>query len=130
MQNNTSIMKARLNEEKEKDPEFLKRAICVLELPFVVDEQQVGNFFKKCDGGVKRLEIIRSGALVFSAAFVEFNKQKGKKKAIELSEKVGQEYDVIILSAEDFLEDKIPTRREVSKTPQNKTQNGGPCKNQ
>jgi len=74
------------------------------------------------------LEIIRSGALVFSAAFVEFNKQKGKKKAIELSEKVGQEYDVIILSAEDFLEDKIPTRKTVS-TGGAKAVNG-PCKNQ
>ncbi|EFC39049.1 hypothetical protein NAEGRDRAFT_81388 [Naegleria gruberi] len=130
MQNNTSMMKQRLNEEKDKDPEFLKRTICVLELPFVVDEQQVGNFFKKCDGGVKRLEIIRSGALVFSAAFVEFNKQKGKKKAIELSEKVGQEYDVIILSSEDFLEDKIPTRKEASKSAGSKNTTGGPCKNQ
>ncbi|KAL9645250.1 hypothetical protein ABK040_002450 [Willaertia magna] len=126
MENNTSLLKRKLNEEKDKDPEFLKRAIVVLELPFVVDENQVQNFFKKCDGGLKRLEIIRSGALVFSAAFIEFNKQKGKKKAMELSDKVGQEYDVIIVPAEDFLEDKIPTRKDYK----DQAQKSGPCKNQ
>lgn len=100
----------------------------MLELPFVVEEDEVNGFFKKCDGGVKYAEITRSGALVFSAAFVEFNKPKGKKKAIDMAWHFVQEFDVIVVSAEDFLEDQIPTREELLEMAKSKNKKG--CRTQ
>jgi hypothetical protein len=99
-----------------------------LELPFVVEEDEVIGFFKKCDGGVKHVEITRSGALVFSAAYVEFNKPKGKKKCIDMAWHFVEEFDVIVVSAEDFLEDQIPTREMLLEKARGKKKGG--CKNQ
>jgi hypothetical protein len=128
LENNITLLKRKLNEKCNADKTFLQRAICVLELPFVVEEEEVNGFFKKCDGGVKYVEITRSGALVFSAAFVEFNKPKGKKKAVEMAWHFVEEFDVIVVSAEEFLEDQIPTREELLASAKDKGKKG--CKTQ
>lgn len=90
--------------------------VVLFELPFVVDESDVRKWFSKCGGGVKSMEVYRSGALVFSTALIELQQKKGVKKAIELanntnSSNINGEFDIIIMSATDFLEGKKIPRK-------------------
>eukprot|EP01027_Heterolobosea_sp_BB2_P009478 GEZU01013951.1.p2 GENE.GEZU01013951.1~~GEZU01013951.1.p2 ORF type:complete len:107 (+),score=12.82 GEZU01013951.1:67-387(+) len=46
----------------------------------------------------------RSGALVFSSAIIEFNKKKGVKKSLDLCNGFSDEFDIVIIEANEFLE--------------------------
>lgn len=81
--------------------------IVVFELPFVVDEEDITRFFAKTIGQVRRVHIIRTGALIFSSALIEFQKKSHVQKAIALAMQglsFSGEFEVILQSAEDFLE--------------------------
>ncbi len=107
------------------DEKRLSRIVIVFELPFVVDENDIRKWFSKV-GGIKNMEIFRSGALVFSTAIIELQKKSGVKKACELalaeygnsnnnSNSSGgggnSDFDIIIMSAVDFLAGKkLPKR--------------------
>eukprot|EP00761_Pharyngomonas_kirbyi_P014843 gb/GECH01014874.1/.p1 GENE.gb/GECH01014874.1/~~gb/GECH01014874.1/.p1 ORF type:complete len:127 (+),score=18.38 gb/GECH01014874.1/:1-381(+) len=97
------ILKRRLEELEEKDPKALDRVVVVLELPFVVDEDEVKSFFKPC-GSIKHVEIKRSGALVFSSAIVEFSKKNSVKSAVSKAESFSGEFDVVIIPGRAFLD--------------------------
>ena len=43
---------------------------------------------------------------MFSSAVIEFNKKKGHKKSLDLISKFSGEFDVIIMEAIDFLENR------------------------
>jgi hypothetical protein len=106
--------------------------VIVFELPFVIDETDIKKFFAKVAGGVKSLEVYRSGALVFSTAIIELNQKKGVKKAIELAESgsISGEFDVILMSASEFLAGKkIPRKnKNGQQMPTTETKEKKPCK--
>ncbi|KAL0488205.1 U4/U6 snRNA-associated-splicing factor PRP24 [Acrasis kona] len=112
--NNVDILKQRIKDHEQEEE---NRTICILELPFAVEESTVAEYFKRCDGGVRRLEITRSAALVFSSAYVEFNNHRGRRKALRIASRFAEEYEVIIVTAEDFMDDRIPTRQECYEGP-------------
>ncbi|EFC39809.1 predicted protein [Naegleria gruberi] len=108
---------------------LLKRTIVVFELPFVAEEKQIREFFEKVSGGISSIDVIKANALVFSSAVIQFNKEKGAEKAIELARHgvaVGQ-FDGIVCTAQDVIEGKKLSRtapKEEGKA------NAGGCKNQ
>lgn len=87
--------------------------VVVSELPFVVDEEDIRSFFAGPVGTVKRVFVLRTGALIFNSALIEFHKKSHVQKAISLAMQgmaFGGEFDIIIQSAEDFLQGKKPLK--------------------
>lgn len=89
----------------------MERAVCVQELPYTVDDVEVKKYFEDTCGPVRMVEIIRSGALVFASAIVEFANKKGHKKSLDVLEMFGGEFSLIIIDAGGFLRDEIPLLR-------------------
>lgn len=64
---------------------------------------------------------MRSGALIFSSAIVEFSSTKGAQQAVELAQssvgdsKLTGEFDIIVMNAEDFIAGKKFVRKNASK---------------
>lgn len=103
----------------------------LFELPFVIDENDIRKFFSKVAGGVKSLEVYRSGALVFSTAIIELNQKKGVKKALELAESgsISGEFDVILMPATDFMAGKkIPRKNKNGVQQPSEPKDKKPCK--
>lgn len=115
-----TLIKEKLESIANTDKKKIERMVILFELPFVVDESDIRKWFSKC-GGVKSMEVYRSGALVFSTALIELQQKKGVKKAIELasnanSSNINGEFDIIIMSAIDFLEGKKIPRKNRNNT--------------
>lgn len=105
----------------------MDKAVCVQELPYTVDDAEVKKYFEDTCGPVKAVEVIRSGALVFASAIVEFATKKGYKKSMDVLEMFGGEFSLIIIDAGAFLRDEIPMFRPGYGTKAPAQQSGGGC---
>eukprot|EP01080_Neovahlkampfia_damariscottae_P002645 gene2645-3842_t len=114
-----ALLKEKLQALQDESKGALQKVIVCLELPFVVEEKEIKKFFAKCGGGVKSIELFRSGALVFSSAIVEFNKKGGVKEALTLAHSVqfGGEFEVLVFGAEDFLENSGKLTKQNKEAP-------------
>ncbi|KAG2373195.1 hypothetical protein C9374_012797 [Naegleria lovaniensis] len=133
MSTSRNLIKQKLEDilQEKEGEKILKRTIVVFELPFVAEEKQIREFFEKVSGGIASIDVIKANALVFSSAVIQFNKEKGAEKALELARHgvaVGQ-FDGIVASAQDVLEGKKLSRTKEDVKPSSGTPGNG-CKNQ
>ncbi|KAL9645426.1 hypothetical protein ABK040_002624 [Willaertia magna] len=114
MSTSRALIKSKLEEiQNSKDGEkLLKKTIVVFELPFVIEEQQIKDYFEKATGGISSVELFKASALVFTAAIIQFNKEKGAEKALEIAKhgaSIG-EFDGVAQTAQDVLQGKKITK--------------------
>jgi hypothetical protein len=101
-----TIVRNELKNEKELD-----NILVVLDLPYLTKQDEIKEKFSKCPGGVEKVKLEKGNSLVFCVAVVTFKNSKGSAHGLSLCNKYGGCFDVIGVTAKDFVDGKVSAKK-------------------